>query len=182
MGSASAANKDSLLLGSALLVPVGGSPAGTGGSPVLPILQTRSKSVFGNCVLGSTGHWPVPSGDSPDGMGSASAANKDSLLLGSALLVPVGGSPTGTGESPMLPIFKTCSKSVFGNCVLGGTGHLPVPSGDSPDGMGCAAAANKEGLLLGAALLVPAVGWPPAMGAAPRLPVVKQGTNIVVGD
>src|SRR5213593_786795 len=103
MGSASAANKDSLLLGSALLVPVGGSPAGTGGSPVLPILQTRSKSVFGNCVLGSTGHWPVPSGDSPDGMVSASAANKDSLLLGSALLVPVGGSPTGTGGSPVLP-------------------------------------------------------------------------------
>src|SRR5881409_3346294 len=102
MGSASAANKDSLLLGSALLVPVGGSPAGTGGSPVLPILQTRSKSVFGNCVLGSTGHWPVPSGDSPDGMGSASAANKASLLLGSALLVPVGG-------SPVLPIFQTRS-------------------------------------------------------------------------
>src|SRR5213593_1605031 len=111
MGSASAANKDSLLLGSALLVPVGGSPAGTGGSPVLPILQTRSKSVFGNCVLGSTGHWPVPSGDSPDGMGSASAANKDSLLLGSALLVPVGGSPTGTGGSPVLPIRQTRSKS-----------------------------------------------------------------------
>src|SRR5213593_1670747 len=69
------------------------------------------KSVFGNCVLGSTGHWPVPSGDSPDGMGSASAANKDSLLLGSALLVPVGGSPTGTGGSPVLPIRQTRSKS-----------------------------------------------------------------------
>src|SRR5213593_1737524 len=69
------------------------------------------KSVFGNCVLGSTGHWPVPSGDSPDGMGSASAANKESLLLGSALLVPVGGSPTGTGGSPVLPIFQTRSQS-----------------------------------------------------------------------
>src|SRR5206468_7490332 len=173
MGSASAANKDSLLLGSALLVPVGGSPAGTGGSPVLPILQTRSKSVFGNCVLGSTGHWPVPSGDSPDGMGSASAANKDSLLLGSALLVPVGGSPAGTGESPMLPIFKTCSKSVFGNCVLGSTGHWPVPSGDSPDGMGSASAANKDSLLLGSALLVPVGGSPTGTGESPMLPIFK---------
>jgi len=23
---------------------------------------------LGDCLLGSTGHWPVPSGDSPDGM------------------------------------------------------------------------------------------------------------------
>src|SRR5436309_7530944 len=66
----------------------------------------RSKSVYANCGLGSTGHWPVPSGDSPDGMGRASPANEDSLILGAALLVPVGGSPTGTGVSPVLPIFK----------------------------------------------------------------------------
>src|SRR5881397_679105 len=115
------------------------------------------QSVDGNCV-GSTGHWPVPSGDSPDGMGSASAANKDSLLLGSALLVPVGGSPTGTGGSPVLPIFQTRSKSVAGNC-MGSTGHWPVPSGDSPDGMGRTPPTNDEDLLRGAALLIP-VGSP----------------------
>src|SRR5881296_2693837 len=69
-------------------------------------LITKTQSVYANCGLGSTGHWPVPSGDSPDGMGRASPANEDSLILGAALLVPVGGSPTGTGVSPVLPIFK----------------------------------------------------------------------------
>src|SRR6059036_2915975 len=63
-------------------------------------------SVSGHWILGSTGHWPVPSGDSPDGMGRTSPASEDSLILGAALLVPVGGSPTGTGVSPVLPIFK----------------------------------------------------------------------------
>ena len=33
--------------GSALLVPVDGSPTGTGGSPVLPVFQARSKSSSG---------------------------------------------------------------------------------------------------------------------------------------
>src|SRR5213593_3654175 len=93
------------------------------------------KSVFGNCVLGSTGHWPVPSGDSPDGMGSASAANKDSLLLGSALLVPVGGSPTGTGGSPVLPIFQTGSKRVCPGGVLLGRPGLGVPSPGTLSGL-----------------------------------------------
>src|SRR6059036_1513839 len=60
-------------------------------------------SVSGHWILGSTGHWPVPSGDSPDGMGSTSPASKDEPILGTALLVPVGGSPTGTGGSPVLP-------------------------------------------------------------------------------
>src|SRR5437867_9476747 len=69
------------------------------------------KSVYGNCVLGSTGHWPVPSGDSPDGMGRAWPANQDGLILGAALLGPVGGSPTGTGGSPVLPIFQIRSKA-----------------------------------------------------------------------
>ena len=69
-----------------------------------------SESVSGNRVLGSTGHWPVPSGDSPDGMGRASPTNEDGLLLGATTLVPVGGSPTGTGGSPVLPIFQTRSE------------------------------------------------------------------------
>jgi len=34
------------VLGAVTLVPVGGSPTGTGGSPVPPIFQTRSKRAF----------------------------------------------------------------------------------------------------------------------------------------
>src|SRR5438093_6114433 len=68
------------------------------------------ESVFGNCALGSTGHWPVPSGDSPDGTGRASPANPGGQLRAAALLVPVGGSPTGTGGSPVPPIFQTRSE------------------------------------------------------------------------
>src|SRR5437867_12748187 len=102
------------------------------GSPLLPL--ARSQSVFENCVLGSTGHWPVPSGDSPDGMGSASAANKDSLLLGSALLVPVGGSPAGTGGSPVLPIFQIRSNACAGSSPAprspGGASARSLPSRD----------------------------------------------------
>ena len=56
----------------------------------------------------------MPSGDSPDGMGKASLANEDGLLLGAATLIPVGGSPTGTGGSPVLPIFQTRSKDECG--------------------------------------------------------------------
>src|SRR5207249_9288834 len=68
------------------------------------------ESVSENSILGSTGHWPVPSGDSPDGTGRASPTNEIGLLLGVATLVPVGGSPTGTGGSPVPPIFQTRSE------------------------------------------------------------------------
>ena len=75
---------------------------------------TPPKSVSGSCDLGSTGHWPVPSGDPPDGMVQASPANEDGLKPGAARLVPVGGSPTGTGGSPggspVLPSFQTRSE------------------------------------------------------------------------
>ena len=43
-------------------------------------------------VLGGTGHWPVPSGDSPDGT--------------ERLAIPVGGSPTGTGRGARSTHFK----------------------------------------------------------------------------
>ena len=59
-----------------------------------------------NCVVqeGGTGHWPVPSGDSPDGTAAASAT-KSATTGGNATSpsIPVGGSPTGTGGSPMPP-------------------------------------------------------------------------------
>jgi len=60
---------------------------------------------------GSTGHWPVPSGDSPDGRGLASPTNEDGVILGPASLIPVGGSPTGTGGSPVPPTCVTLASS-----------------------------------------------------------------------
>jgi hypothetical protein len=68
--------------------------------------ETSAKSASGNPFLGSTGHWPVPPGDSPDGTGSALGGNKDGTFARSRLALPVGGSPTGTGGSPVLPIFR----------------------------------------------------------------------------
>ena len=74
-------------------------------------LWSRSQRVFENSKLGSipTCREPVPSPDAsgPDGMGRASPTNDHGLLLSAATLVPVGGSPTGTGGSPVLPIFQT---------------------------------------------------------------------------
>jgi valyl-tRNA synthetase len=53
---------------------------------------------------GSTGHWPVPSGDSPDGT-AADVATKFATTVGKAAssTITVGGSPTGTGGSPVPP-------------------------------------------------------------------------------
>jgi len=93
--------------------------------------ERRPESVFGNW-LGSTGHWPVPSGDSPDGTGRASPAHDDGLLVGAAAPacaaeaamarrrpVPVGGSPTGAGQWPAPPIFQIRSEQALA--------ALPVP-------------------------------------------------------
>ena len=71
--------------------------------------------MFEKSFLGSTGDPPVPSGDSPDGMGAAVPSNRDGLFESLLSAVLVGGSPTGAGESPVLPIFKTRSKVV---CLL----------------------------------------------------------------
>jgi carbon starvation protein len=76
---------------------------------ILKMQLAPSKSLSENSVLGSTGYQPVPSGDSPDGMASASAANLDARFPAATSPFPVGGSPTGTGESPAPPIFRTGS-------------------------------------------------------------------------
>ena len=85
----------------------------------------RAQSASGNPFLGSTGHWPVPPGDSPGGTGSAPGGNKDGPFERSRLDLPVGESPTGTGESPVLPIFRTRSElhseksgGLEGSCTL----------------------------------------------------------------
>src|SRR6266516_5141909 len=68
-----------------------------------------TKSVFENPWSGSTGDPPVPSGDPPDGMGATVRAKEDGLCATWRSAVPVGGSPTGAGESPALPTFQTGS-------------------------------------------------------------------------
>jgi hypothetical protein len=62
--------------------------------------------VSGNSFLGSTGHWPVPPGDPPGGTRMAPAANKHWPIGRDRLGLPFGESPTGTGGSPVLPIFR----------------------------------------------------------------------------
>jgi signal transduction histidine kinase len=62
------------------------------------------ESVSGNRALGSTGHWPVPSGDPPDGTGKPFSPGDDARSGDSTLSVSVGGSPTGAGGSPAPPI------------------------------------------------------------------------------
>ena len=52
----------------------------------------------------------MPSGDSPDGMGAMVRANGDGLFPRVLSAVPVGGSPTGAGESPAPPLPKTRSQ------------------------------------------------------------------------
>ena len=79
------------------------------GPTVLPVFAAPSESLFEISSLGSTGDPPVPSGDPPDGTGVTVRATKSALFKRRASAVPVGGSPTGAGESPALPIFKTRS-------------------------------------------------------------------------
>ena len=49
----------------------------------------------------------MPSGDSPDGTGKVDSRRTDAEMHGVASVIPVGGSPTGTGESPVPPIVPT---------------------------------------------------------------------------
>ena len=60
--------------------------------------------------MGSTGHWPVPSGDPPLGTGTAPELFHMSVAGANVLPVPSGQWPDGTGGSPVLPF----STSEFG--------------------------------------------------------------------
>ncbi len=73
--------------------------------PLWPSLHTTAPLLDStNFSLGSTG-------DPPDGTGVTVRANETGLFTRQASAIPVGGSPTGAGESPALPIFKARSKS-----------------------------------------------------------------------
>src|ERR1017187_2343153 len=53
--------------------------------------------------MGGTGHWPVPSGDPPLGMGNACERFCAAVAGINVLPVPSGQWPSGTGGSPVLP-------------------------------------------------------------------------------
>ncbi|MEO5804826.1 MAG: M81 family metallopeptidase [Verrucomicrobiota bacterium] len=76
-------------------------------------------------IMGSTGHWPVPSGDSPDGMGRKPQNRTSDDLLMNASPVPVGESPTGRSGSPVLPtVLVEPSDNIGGGAPGDGTGIL----------------------------------------------------------
>ena len=52
----------------------------------------------------------MPSGDSPGGTRTTIQIEADAFFAKVRSTVPVGGSPTGAGESPALPIFQTGSE------------------------------------------------------------------------
>jgi superfamily II DNA or RNA helicase len=54
--------------------------------------------------LGSTGHWPVPPGDSPGGMEPTPPAYSGFVAPNDAFSIPAGGPPAGTGGSPVPPM------------------------------------------------------------------------------
>jgi hypothetical protein len=54
-------------------------------------------------VSGGTGHWPVPSGDSPDGMAATSECKQACSCFSSITPSSLGESPSGTGGSPVPP-------------------------------------------------------------------------------
>ena len=71
----------------------------------------KAKTVSATPRMGGTGHWLVPSGHWPDG-------TEGSLPLPLAIecfrprSLPSGGSPLGTGESPVLPRISSQRKRV----------------------------------------------------------------------
>ncbi|MDQ6632386.1 MAG: coproporphyrinogen III oxidase family protein [Verrucomicrobiota bacterium] len=52
---------------------------------------------------GSTGHWPVSSGGSPDEMGGMSQLDSSTTASSTSPAIPVGESPPGTGRLPVPP-------------------------------------------------------------------------------
>jgi Tol biopolymer transport system component len=61
---------------------------------------------------GSTGYQPVPSGDSPDGTATTLRTNQGKASAGVPPPIPVGGSPTGAGESPAPPTPQTAAERI----------------------------------------------------------------------
>ena len=65
---------------------------------------------------GGAGDPPAPPGDSPGGMGAASCCSENAHSRASSLPVPSGGSPDGTGGSPVLPT-STLGAEIFAEAL-----------------------------------------------------------------
>src|SRR5262245_15520807 len=77
---------------------------------------------------GSTGHWPVALGDSPGGNAEISRRSSDAVVQDIGAAIPLGGSPSGTGESPVLPsILIVSSGDTEKNCAFFREHRLSCP-------------------------------------------------------
>ena len=74
---------------------------------------------------GSTGHRPVSSGDSPDEIGETSLLNSSAASPSTHPAIPVGGSPTSTGGSPVPPM-NSVSKFVYRDKLWAGADLLSL--------------------------------------------------------
>ncbi|MDQ6630730.1 MAG: hypothetical protein M3Y82_03110 [Verrucomicrobiota bacterium] len=76
----------------------------------MKIANVKHRSAFTDLFIrhrispGRTGHWPVSSGDSPDET-VEDHSSKDAFFSRPSV-VPLGESPSGTGESPIPPILR----------------------------------------------------------------------------
>ncbi len=89
--------------------------------------------------LGRTGHWPVPSGDPPDGTGKAVLPQTGVELQAVAPVIPVGGSPAGTGGSPVPPNLrgmKFATGLMLLTAFAASVGGLATPVGTPPNLIG----------------------------------------------
>jgi len=59
--------------------------------------------------VGGAGDPPAPPGDPPGGMAVTCGCDKTAPFRSMPLPIPSGGSPDGTGESPVLPTLNTYS-------------------------------------------------------------------------
>ena len=89
-------------------------------------------------------------GDSPGGTGIAPEPNQDGPLGSGRFALPVGESPTGTGGSPVLPIFRTRSQCIPSRARFSfktlARGSPKEPICCSP--MNCSTSAGQARLLL----------------------------------
>jgi len=69
--------------------------------------------------VGSTGHWPVPPGDSPGGAGGSRDKFRMTSAMRNSSRVPFGGSPSGAGESPAPPISDGTLLADLAEAVIG---------------------------------------------------------------
>jgi hypothetical protein len=89
-----------------------------GQTPVLSEAELRAwqipESALEESGSGRTGDPPVAPGDPPDGRERTSLANPDAGCATMAAPLPIGGSPIGTGGSPVLPNPGTSSGELPG--------------------------------------------------------------------